>query len=199
MSPFRALSPHRPLQLWQQAHAFLLGRASVGGIGADDHGAGRAGVGGVRVQMRTAVWFWRIVPVGFATMLLSAFSLGLLSLGVASQETDAPAEGSGLEFLSLVAVGLLVTVFAAPVWLPLAVVWNIIVHRLRPRFGLLHAATLVSGAMALPLPGLVGAVLVRNGVVLVGLVWPTLTAAIAARLTWIAFRSVAKEGGEQPQ
>jgi hypothetical protein len=149
--------------------------------------------------MRTAVWFWRIVPVGFATMLLSAFSLWVLSLGVSSQDTEAPAAESGLEFLSVVGVGFLVTVFAAPVWLPLAVVWNIIVHRLRPRFGLLHAAMLVSGVMALLLPAFFGAVLVMNAGILVGILWPILTAALAACLTWIAFRSISREGGEQPQ
>lgn len=149
--------------------------------------------------MRTAVWFWRNVPVGFATMLLSTFSLGVLFLEVSSQETEASAMGSGLELLSVAGVGVLVTVFASPVWLPLTVVWNIIVRRLRPGFGLLRAATLVSGLMALLLAGVLSAVLEINAGMLMGMLWPILTATLAACLTWMAFRSISRDGWEQPQ
>ncbi|MEZ5797398.1 MAG: hypothetical protein R3D63_07985 [Paracoccaceae bacterium] len=130
--------------------------------------------------------YWRVVPMGIAAMMASGalLGLGLAVLGGPGRLSQAFALSSLLAVMAAVA--------AAVLWLPLMLVWNLLVWRLRRRMGVLRAAVAVSAGLALLLslapmwfwsrPQADG----RFAVMMI--LWGVAAAAISAGLAHVSFR-----------
>lgn len=141
------------------------------------------------MQQRSDRLYWRIVPVGFATAFLSGAGLALLLAAVAVR---GEAGEGGILARSVALFGLGGLILAAVLWLPLLVLWNVLVLRLRRRFALRPLATAVSGGMALCLTlaatlVFAAGVFAQGKTALLFLGWGFGTALLAAGLTWCSF------------
>ncbi len=128
--------------------------------------------------------FWRIVPVGFASVLLSAALLMAVTCP------------GGCVAWSLTSGLLAMAIFGGVVWLPLFILWNVIVLRHAPVAGLLRAAVRTSFGMALSICLLLGLLVASTGgigagAIAAGLAWALATGCLAAGLTFLAFRHAA--------
>ncbi len=148
---------------------------------------------------QTDNFFWRIVPVGFGTAFLSGALLCLLidfRLAFAGINKFSPLElGAFSLFWGVVAM-----LIAAVAWLPLMVIWNVLLHPMKRKFGLLRGAVILSSAMAMALllalliffvfvVDLSGA---RFGTFVTLVAWLLGTAGFAGVLTHFAFRQRAE-------
>lgn len=142
-------------------------------------------------QGRAAVFYWRIVPVGFGTAVLSALVLALV-LALIAPPAAAPVDWLARRLVNSAALfGLGAVLVATAAWLPLMALWHLLLPPARNRLGLRRGAVLVSAAMALGIT--IGSVLLvfrglRWGEVPLFGAWALISAGLAALLTGFAFR-----------
>lgn len=142
-------------------------------------------------QGQAAMFYWRIVPVGFGTAVLSALFLALILLLIAPPAA-APFDWHARRLVNSAALlGLGAIVVATLVWLPLLALWHLLLPPARHRLGLRRGAMLVSAVMALGVT--IGCVMLvfrglRWGDVPLFGAWALISAGLAALLTRFAFR-----------
>lgn len=155
-------------------------------------------------MIKTDRIYWRIVPVGFATVFLSSVLL-LAYLQLLQQFRGWGGDVSVLGTVSgWLWTSFLATLFVGFIaWLPLQILWNIFTRKLLAKVGIRTASFRVSFYMAavicLPIAMLVWR---RAGaeVILLSSLWAIGTACVAGWLTLFAFRNAPDHfGGGQSQ